>query len=359
MNRKTGLFGVMFLFWINLAFAQAKINLDTMETSDSNFALVIHGGAGNINRNTLKPEKEQEYRNKLSEALKLGYSMLSDGDSAIKVVEAVIKVLEDSRIFNAGAGSVFSHEGRNEMDAAIMDGKTLYAGAVAGVRTIKNPISAARVVMEKSQFVFLSGHGAEEFAKEQNLEIVDTSYFFTKERWEELLRVRDSANAKNNNSDTMGYIAPSPTLDKYGTVGCVVRDKYGNLAAGTSTGGIVNKKFNRIGDSPLIGCGTYANNKTCAVSCTGHGEDFIRLVAAYDVSALMQYRHKTLGAAAEDVILKKLNQIGGRGGLIAIDRHGNIAMPFNTNGMFRGFVNKSGKVEVFIFKEEGESQNKH
>lgn len=288
----------------------------------------------------------------MTEALQLGYDMLVKGDSGVNVVEAVIKVLEDSPLFNAGKGSVFTNDGKNEMDAAIMDGKTLKAGAVAGLRTIKNPISLAKKVMEDSKFVFLSSKGAEKFAKEHGVEIVDTSYFYTQERWDDLLRIKDTSKLKSRASDTSGAIAPKGKFDKYGTVGCVVLDKYGNLTAGTSTGGTVNKKYNRIGDSPLIGAGTYAKNSTCAISCTGHGEDFIRLVAAHDVSSLIEYKKLSLDLATTEVILKKLNAINGRGGMIGIDSKGNISMKFNTSGMFRGFADKNGKIKVFIYKED-------
>jgi len=240
----------------------------------------------------------------MREALQKGYEMLANGNTAVDAVEAVIKVLEDSPLFNAGKGSVFTHEGTNEMDAAIMNGETLDAGAVANVRTIKNPISAAKMVMKKSKFVLLSGKGADKFAKINNLEIVDTSYFFYQPRWDEYIKVRDSKSTKLDHDNSSGDATPKNTIDKYGTVGCVALDMCGNLAAGTSTGGIVNKEFNRIGDSPLIGSGTYANNKTCAVSCTGHGEDFIKIVAAHDVSAQMEYKNLSLTEATDEVIKK-------------------------------------------------------
>jgi L-asparaginase / beta-aspartyl-peptidase len=314
------------------------------------FSLAIHGGAGNMAKKNLTPEKEAEYKAKLKEALEIGYKMLQNDAKAVDVVEAVIKILEDSPLFNAGKGSVFSHDGVNEMDAAIMNGKTLDAGAVANVRTIKNPISAAKTIMNKSKFVFLSGKGAEKFAKINNLEIVDSSYFYTKERWDEYIKVRDTKATKLDHDNSSGLNEKfNSSKDKYGTVGCVVMDSYGNLAAGTSTGGIVNKEYNRIGDSPLIGAGTYANNKTCAVSCTGHGEDFIKLVAAYDVSALMEYKHLKLKTAVTRVV-KKVENIKGRGGIIAVDHKGVISIQFTTNGMFRGFIDTNGKLEVAIYK---------
>lgn len=318
----------------------------------SNYAIAIHGGAGNLVKLNLSPDQQKEFKDKMQEALQLGYDKLKAGDSAINVAEMVIKVLEDSPLFNAGKGAVFTHDGTNEMDAAIMDGSNLKAGAVADVRTIKNPVSAAKAVMQNSQFVLLSGTGAEQFAKEQDIEIVDTSYFYTPQRWNQLLKVRDSVESPLDHDSTGMIINNLP--DKFGTVGCVVLDRFGNLAAATSTGGTVNKRYKRIGDSPLIGCGTYANNKTCAVSCTGHGEDFIRLVAAYDVSALMEYKGMTLSEATYEVIFTKLKAIDGRGGLIAIDNKGNISFRFNTKGMYRGYVNRHGKIVTHIFKEEEE-----
>jgi L-asparaginase / beta-aspartyl-peptidase len=330
--------------------SQEKKPIENTPKMNTKFCIAIHGGAGNMLKKGLTPEKEAAYKSKLQEALQKGYSMLAQGSEAVDVVEAVIQVLEDSPLFNAGKGSVFSHEGKNEMDAAIMDGKTLDAGAVANVQTIKNPISAAKTVMKKSKFVLLSGKGAEKFAELNQLEIVDTSYFYTQERWDEYLKVRDSKKTKLDHDNSSGMVEPfNSSTDKYGTVGCVVLDAFGNLAAGTSTGGTVNKEYNRIGDSPIIGAGTYANNKTCAVSCTGHGEDFIKLVAAYDVSALMEYKKLKLKTAASRVI-KKIEAIKGRGGLIAIDHKGNIAMEFSTNGMFRGSIDKEGKLEVYIYK---------
>ncbi|HBX52566.1 MAG: beta-aspartyl-peptidase [Bacteroidetes bacterium RIFOXYA12_FULL_35_11] len=297
------------------------------------WALAIHSGAGNFTPKDLTPELEKQIRKKMEEALQKGKSILTNGGSSLDAVEEVIKILEDSPLFNAGKGAVFTHEGRNELDASVMDGKTLNAGAVAGVHDVKNPICAARAVMEKSEHVFLTGKGASAFAKEQNLEIVDSSYFYTKDRWDQLQKTLEKIKEK-----------------KKGTVGCVALDKFGNLAAGTSTGGMTNKKYGRIGDSPVIGAGTYANNKTCAVSCTGHGEYFIRNVIAYDVSALIEYSGKTLQAAADFVIQDKLTKLGGTGGLIAVDNKGNISFSFNTTGMFRGFFSSDGSTKVEFFK---------
>ena len=333
-----------------ILFSQEKEQPKTPPTMNKKFSIAIHGGAGNMAKKNLTPEKEAEYKAKLQEALQKGSDMLANGSEAVDVVEAVIKILEDSPLFNAGKGSVFTHDGKNEMDAAIMNGKTLDAGAVANVRTIKNPISAAKAILNKSKFIFLSGVGAEKFAKEKDIEIVDTSYFFYQPRWDEFIKVRDSKNTKLDHDNSSGMNEPmNSSVDKFGTVGCVVMDRYGNLAAGTSTGGIVNKNYDRIGDSPVIGAGTYANNKTCAVSCTGHGEDFIRIVAAHDVSSIMEYRKVKLKTAVSRVI-KKLTDVKGRGGMIAIDHKGNITMQFNTNGMFRGSADEKGIIDVAIYK---------
>jgi beta-aspartyl-peptidase (threonine type) len=276
---------------------------------------------------------ETAYREKLSEALLTGYQLLSSGKPALDVVESVINILEDSPLFNAGKGAVFNSAGENEMDASIMDGATLMAGAVAGVKTVKNPISAARKVMENTWHVLLAGPGADQFAKEQGLEIRPPEYFFTDRRWKSLQRVK------------------AREAEKHGTVGCVVLDRYGNLAAGTSTGGLTNKRWGRIGDSPIIGAGTYANNHTCAVSGTGQGEYFIRGNVAYDISALMEYKGLNVEEAAEEVI-NKLTARGGSGGVIALDKNGNFAMPFNTEGMYRGYIREDGKPVVFIYKSD-------
>jgi beta-aspartyl-peptidase (threonine type) len=301
------------------------------------YVLVIHGGAGNIRPENLSSDAAAKYENKLKEVLGVGDSLLSAGGTSLDAVEACIRMMEDCPLFNAGKGAVFNAEGKNELDASIMDGKTELAGAVAGVTTIKNPISAARAVMEKSQHVMLAGKGAEDFAEEQNLEIVTPDYFFTQERWNDYLRAKRRA-------DSLEMIDK-----KHGTVGCVALDKYGNLAAGTSTGGMTMKKYGRIGDSPVIGAGTYADNNTCAVSATGHGEYFIRNVVAYDISALMKYKGLSLQEAAGEVIMNKLKSQGGTGGVIAVDKNGNIAMPFNTPGMFRGYVKAGGETKVALF----------
>ena len=296
--------------------------------TQSNFAIAIHGGAGTITKNNMTPEKELAYRSKLEEALNIGYSILEKGGSSLDAVEATIRIMENSELFNAGKGAVFTNAGTNELDASIMDGSNLKAGAVAGVKMVKNPISAARKVMEETWHVILSGDGADLFAKNQNLEIVDPSYFYTQRRWDSLKKIQS---------------------EKHGTVGCVALDKKGNLAAGTSTGGLTNKKWGRIGDSPIIGAGTYANNQTCAVSGTGQGEYFIRGNVAHDISAIMEYENVSVGKAARKVI-GKLSERGGEGGVIAMDSNGIISMPFNTAGMHRGFRKDGSPAKIFIYK---------
>jgi beta-aspartyl-peptidase (threonine type) len=341
----------IFLFF----FTQLTITSQQQETfTKKNFALAIHGGAGTILKKNMSPELEREYISKLNEALQAGYDTLSKGGSSVDAVVVSIKILEDSPLFNAGKGSVFTADGKNEMDAAIMNGKTLMAGSVAGVRTIKNPITAARCVMERSEHVMMIGAGAEKFAKQCKCEFADTSYFFEQKRWNQLQKIKEKEKQQLDHSDTTGSLE---LLDaelrdkKFGTVGIVALDQYGNLAAGTSTGGMTNKKYGRVGDAPIIGAGTYANNKTCAVSCTGHGEFFIRSVVAYDVSALMEYKKLSLADAANEVVLNKLVRSGGEGGLIAIDAKGNITMPFNSAGMYRGYKKSDGTSEILIYRE--------
>jgi len=307
--------------------------------SPGTYTLVIHGGAGNITPANLSAVIAAQFEAKLIEVLRHGDSILKAGGTSLNAVESCIRIMEDCPLFNAGKGAVFDAEGKNELDAAIMDGKTGMAGAVAGVTTIRNPITAARAVMEKSEHVLLTGKGAETFAAEQGIEIVSPAYFFTQQRWNDYLKVKNRLDSINN------------VDKKHGTVGCVALDKYGNLAAGTSTGGMTFKKYGRIGDSPIIGAGTYADNNTCAVSATGHGEFFIRNVVAYDISALMKYKGLSLINAANEVIMIKLKNQGGTGGIIAVDHKGNIAMPFNTQGMFRGFIKEGGEMKVAMFGE--------
>lgn len=321
-------------------------------------ALVIHGGAGTILKENMTPEKEKAYREKLTEALEAGYKILDEGGESIDAVIAAIQVLEESPLFNAGRGAVFTNEGKNELDASIMDGKTLNAGAVAGVTTVKSPIMAARKVMENSPHVMLTGKGAETFAKSQGLEMVKNEYFRSEERAKQLENVlkKEKQKQKNAKSTDSGALPFDPLEHdyKYGTVGAVALDKKGNIVAGTSTGGMTNKRFGRVGDAPIIGAGTYANNATCGVSCTGHGEFFIRSVVAYDVSALMEYKGLDLKAATNEVVHKKLKTLGGSGGLIALDNQGNVMMPFNTPGMYRGYIKKGGEAKVFFYEGEEE-----
>jgi L-asparaginase / beta-aspartyl-peptidase len=321
-----------------------------------NYALVIHGGAGTILKKNMTPDKEKAYQAALEEALYAGYAILSKGGSSLDAVEAAVRVLEDTPLFNAGKGAVFTHEGKNELDASIMNGQNLAAGSVASVTTIRNPITAARAVMEKSEHVMMIGTGAETFAEEKGLEIVDPSYFYTEERYLSLQRLleQDSEKMELDHDSTREEATikqPGNRDHKYGTVGAVALDMEGNLAAATSTGGMTNKKFGRVGDAPVIGAGTYASNATCAVSCTGWGEYFIRLVVAKSVSDLMEYKNLSVKKAADLLIMEKVPQLGGDGGLIAVDRNGNIAMPFNTEGMYRGYIKTDGKAVVKIYKE--------
>ena len=315
-----------------------------METKK--IGLAVHGGAGTIDRTKMTPEKEREYRAGLDRALAAGYEILKKGGSSLDATEAAVRVLEDDPHFNAGRGSVFTTAGANEMDASIMDGKTVKAGAVGSVKHIKNPIGLARLVMEKSPHVMLDCAGAEAFAKANGIELVDQKYFFTQERWDALQKIKAAEKNRTSGASKSSAITDQ---DRHGTVGAVALDKDGNLAAATSTGGMTNKLPGRIGDTPVIGAGTYANNQTCAVSCTGDGEYFIRTVAAHEVSALMEYRGMTLQEAAQSA-LDAVKKLGGTGGLIAIDKNGDIALPFNTNGMYRGYVDPNGKFVVEIYR---------
>ncbi len=333
----------LFFFFLSAALFFYGCNKPT-ETKKVEYAIVIHGGAGNITPQNLPEEIRAKYKAKLKEALLTGYEILKNGGTSLDAVEKTINVLENSSLFNAGKGAVLTDIGTCELDASIMDGKTLNAGAVAGVKTIKNPITAARKVMEKTPHVLLAGSGADEFAKEIGLEIVPNSYFITPRRLKQFEEIKKKER-KNP------FASTKFEFKKLGTVGCVALDKFGNLAAGTSTGGISFKKYGRVGDSPIIGAGTYANNNTCGISCTGQGEFFIRNVVAYDISALMEYKGYSLKKAAKEVILKKLVKQKAEGGVIGIDKSGNIVTVFNTPGMFRAFVTKDGKVTVKMFKE--------
>lgn len=326
----------------------SETRTNTKNDSIQNFGIVIHGGAGTILKENMSDSLEQAYKEKLEEAIRTGHEILANGGTAVEAVQRTINVMENSPLFNSAKGAVFTNDGKNELDASIMDGETLNAGAVAGVTNVKNPINLAYEVMVNSEHVLLSGKGAEQFAKEQGLEIVDPEYFYTQKRFRAMERARERENDKNNKT---AFYDPLVKDEKFGTVGCAALDKNGNLAAGTSTGGMSNKKYNRIGDSPIIGAGTYANNKTCAVSSTGWGEYFIRGVVAYDISALMEYKGLSLQEAAREVIQKKLPELGGDGGIVAIDNKGNVSMEFNTAGMYRATMNTKGDLKIGIYEK--------
>ncbi|RIY11859.1 isoaspartyl peptidase/L-asparaginase [Hymenobacter rubripertinctus] len=340
----------------------------------SRITLVIHGGAGTITRALMTPEKEQAYQQALNQALDAGYAVLKRGGTSPDAVEAAIRIMEDSPLFNAGKGAVFTHDGRNEMDAAIMDGRTLAAGSVAGITVVRNPIRAARAVMEQSEHVLLTGPGAEQFAREKGLDIVEPGYFYTEARHQQLEKALaeerkpgtpdqlnapsaapEKGKAKIKAGKAQGAVLPNEQIftegKKYGTVGAVALDQFGNLAAATSTGGMTNKRYGRVGDAPIIGAGTYADNQSCAVSCTGWGEYFLRATVARDVAARMEFAGQAVGAAAQATI-DKVGKLGGDGGLIAVDAKGNIAMPFNSAGMYRAYIRASGERKVQIYKNE-------
>lgn len=322
-----------------------KLNDESEKPDSTQIVLVIHGGAGTIRREEMSLEREKAYHAALEQALEAGYEVLQNGGTSVDAIVTSISIMEDSPLFNAGKGAVFSHAGKNELDASIMDGNTLMAGSVAGVTTIKNPIKAAYAVMTRSTHVMLAGKGADQFAKEQGLEIVDQAYFFDSARYQQFLELSMPEKTNKKNAARLEK--------KFGTVGAVALDQNGNIAAGTSTGGMTNKKYGRVGDSPIIGAGTYAKNSTCGVSATGWGEYFIRLSVAHDISAMMEYAGLSLQAAADSVIMKKLPALGGDGGIIALDQSGNISMTFNTDGMYRGFIRKKGEAKTFIYKNEG------
>jgi L-asparaginase / beta-aspartyl-peptidase len=319
------------------------------KTHEPPLTLVIHGGAGTIRRDQMSAEREAAYRKALEHALDTGYSVLYSGGKSVDAVIAAISFLEDCPLFNAGKGAVFTYSGKNELDASIMDGSNLKAGAVAGVTTIKNPIQAAYAVMTESEHVMLAGRGAEAFAQEHGLTIVDPSYFVDSTRYQQFLERRKVEKLKGTGSLSV----PDPD-QKFGTVGAVALDRFGNIAAGTSTGGMSDKRYGRVGDSPIIGAGTYAKNTTCGVSATGWGEFFIRLAVAHDISAMMEYADLSLQEAADNVIMKKIPALGGDGGIIGLDRNGNISLTFNTDGMYRGYIRAKGEAKTFIFKDERE-----
>ncbi len=321
------------------------------------FTLAIHGGAGTIKYDSTQPEKQLKYERALDSALQIGYKILANNGSSLDAVEAVVRYMEDNPLFNAGKGAVFTNAGKNELDASIMDGKNLAAGAIAGVTTIKNPITTARAVMEKSAHVMLIGQGAEQFAKEQGHVLVNNKYFFTSERWEGLMKMKKMEAEKKAQKDATKTtsleninITKTQVTGKYGTVGAVALDMSGNIAAATSTGGMTNKRYGRVGDVPIIGAGTYANNATCGISCTGWGEFFIRLVMAKSISDMMEYKQTSINEAARVMVQEKLPALGGDGGLVGVDRNGNVTMQFNSTGMYRGFIKSNGEKFVGIFK---------
>ncbi|MBK6931362.1 MAG: isoaspartyl peptidase/L-asparaginase [Saprospirales bacterium] len=329
---------------------QTKTGMPNANQTRPAYALAIHGGAGTIRKAEMTPEEDAAYRAALDTALTIGESILRGGGSALDAVTATIVWLEDCPLFNAGRGAVFTHDGRNELDASIMDGSTQAAGAVGGVTSVKNPIRLARAVMEKSPHVLLTGRGAEQFALENGLDTVPPEWFFTQKRWDALQQILAG---EKKNAPQGRFVPPnSGNPDtKFGTVGCVALDREGHLAAATSTGGMTDKRWNRLGDSPVIGAGTYASNDACAVSCTGHGEYFIRYAVAHDVWALMAYGGLSLREAGDQGVMKKLVEKGGEGGLIAVDKDGNIALPFNSEGMYRGYA-RPGERKIMIYKAE-------
>jgi len=339
------IFGIFASFLLLTACSPAP---EQKNSASPPIGIVIHGGAGTILRENMTPEIEAAYRETLAEAIRVGYTLLKNGASSQEAIEKTIHVMEDSPLFNAGKGAVLTADETIELDASFMNGATLDAGAISGVKTVKHPISAAIKVMENSPHVMLSGQGADQFASEQGLEIVEPSYFFTERRINSLKRVKEAEGQTQSSAQTYLYLRNQ----RYGTVGCVALDAKGNLAAGTSTGGMTNKKWNRIGDAPIIGAGTYANNATCAISATGWGEYFIRSVVAHDISALMEYKGLSIQEASRIVIHEKVAALGGDGGIVGIDNRGNIAMEMNTPGMYRAHMDSEGTLTVKIFQDE-------
>ena len=327
--------------------AVALLFFTAMSTQAKPVAIVIHAGAGSLNRDSFTPEREQLYHATLEQSLRAGHAILKGGGSALDAVEAAIVIMEDAPVFNAGKGAVFTAEGKNELDASIMNGDSLQAGAVGGVTTVKNPIRASRAVMEKSPHVLFTNRGAEKFAADNGLEMVDPKYFFTERRWKQIQTWLKQQEAKTK---PRAAAEPDRHADYFSTVGCVALDAKGNIAAGTSTGGMTGKRFGRIGDSPIIGAGTYADNRTAGISCTGHGEYFIRHAVAHDISARIAYKKESLAKAARDVVQTVLKQAGGSGGIIGLDAQGNIVMEFNTNAMTRGSIGPDGILKTAIFK---------
>lgn len=331
------------------AFLTAFLSTSVFASSEQPFSIAIHGGAGTIDKSKFTPEKEAAYRAKLQEAVEAGYKVLENGGESLTAVTTAINILENSPFFNAGIGAVYTYDGHHELDASIMDGRDRQAGAVAGVKHIKNPIDLARLVMEESVHVMLSGNGAEQFAKKNGMSLVNNSVFDTEHRYKALERAKKKLNKTENYQANHRAL---PEQYKMGTVGAVALDKHGNLAVGTSTGGMTAKRFGRIGDSPVIGVGTFADNRSCAVSATGHGEYFIRYSVASDICARVQYQGKTIQQAGDEVIHDVLKPIGGTGGVIIVDSKGNISLPFNTKGMYRASKLANQPTYVAIFKDE-------
>ena len=346
MKRSIALFLLVLLFVLPLtSFGQLR------SPQNPRLGFILHGGAGVISKGSLTPQKEAEYRKKLEEAVLAGYKALQAGKSSLDAIEIAIRILEDSPLFNAGKGAVFTADGKNELDASIMEGKGMNAGAVAGLRRVKNPISLARKVMENSPHVMMIGDGAEKFAKEQKIELVPATYFWTKHRWDALQNIIKEEAEKAKGKKVSEFRNPASQNERYGTVGAVALDKNSDLAAGTSTGGMTYKKYGRVGDAPIIGAGTYANNQTCGVSATGWGEYFIRLSVARDISAMVEYRGVSIQEAVDTVIQKKLQNLGGDGGVVALDKNGNIGISFNSEGMYRAYIDENGKPVVQIYKD--------
>ncbi|WP_353777390.1 isoaspartyl peptidase/L-asparaginase [Winogradskyella sp. 3972H.M.0a.05] len=346
---------ILFCFGCSNKTSNSETKTEQSTESDTiikpEFAIIIHGGAGTILKKNMTPEKEAAYKAKLEEAIRTGYEILKNGGTSLDAVTKTINIMEDSPLFNAGKGAVFTNAETNELDASIMDGKTLNAGASAGTKTVKNPIDLARAIMDNSPHVMMAGVGAETFANEQGLETVEPEYFYTTRRFESLQRVKAKMKAEEKDIDTeSAFYDPNIKDSKFGTVGCAALDKNGNLAAGTSTGGMTNKRWGRVGDSPIIGAGTYANNATCAVSSTGWGEYFIRAMVAHDISALMEYKGLSLEEAAKTVI-SKVGNLGGDGGIVAVDKNGTMVAEFNTAGMYRATMNDKGELVIGIYGE--------
>ena len=320
------------------------------QRSQPNWGIAIHGGAGTIERASMPPAMEAQYTAALTAALRAGHAVLERGGSSLDAVQAAIRVMEDDPLFNAGKGAVFTAEGKNELDASLMDGSTRRAGAVASLRHVKNPIDLARLVMEKSPHVMLVGEGAEAFATEQGVELVPETYFYTERRWRDWRMLRQEEELRSRTGDTTAAL-PAEGDRKFGTVGAVALDRNGHLAAGTSTGGTTNKRWGRVGDSPIIGAGTYADDRCGAVSATGQGEYFIRAVVAYDICAIALYSRIPLRDAADQVVMEKLVALGGSGGVVAMDPQGTPSFPFNTSGMYRGYLGREGEPFVAIYRD--------